>query len=457
MPALGGEAADELWLFAGRGPGAQGSFWVTDLNVMNVSGDEIEVAISLLPGGGTETFTMEPDATLSLPDVVSSTFGREGALGVLHVEVVEDPDEEAELGEDDAAIVARARIYDRGSVGTVGQSIDGMPSHAAISAGGPAATTHVVGVRNDDSYRTNWLAFSPEDEDNPGVEAVVLLEVLDGDGDVIASKRYTIAPGALILHGVADAAPAFEEGTLRFTMEAGRALVVGSMVDMTTNDPTTVEAHWSADSSEKQFTDQFATEECTFSTTTGEESFFPLIPGLQVVLEGEDDGEIIRNTIEVTGQARMVDGVLTRVVTETELADGELVEKSRNFFARCVETGSIFYFGEEVDIYEDGEIVSHDGAWLAGQNGARPGIIMTGEGLAGSRYYQEVAPGVALDRAEHLLSGLEIETPAGTFDDCTSVRDTSPLDPSGSSFKIYCRGIGIVHDSGTELVSFTVP
>ena len=57
-----------------------------------------------------------------------------------------------------------------------------------------------------------------------------------------------------------------------------------------------------------------------------------------------------------------VAGVLTREVFEEEWIDGELIEESWNWFARCEETGDIYYFGEDVNIYEDGEI-SHDGAW----------------------------------------------------------------------------------------------
>ena len=55
------------------------------------------------------------------------------------------------------------------------------------------------------------------------------------------------------------------------------------------------------------------------------------------------------------------------MVEERETEDGELVEVSRNFFAICEETNSVFYFGEEVDDDEDGEIVGHEGAWLAGE------------------------------------------------------------------------------------------
>ena len=96
----------------------------------------------------------------------------------------------------------------------------------------------------------------------------------------------------------------------------------------------------------------------------------------------------------------------TRVVQEFETADGEVVEISRNFFAICQPNRD--YFGEEVDIYEDSRIVSHDGAWLAGRSGAEPrletcercegsgaepGIIMPDAAfLVGSRFSRNERP-----------------------------------------------------------------
>ena len=71
-----------------------------------------------------------------------------------------------------------------------------------------------------------------------------------------------------------------------------------------------------------------------------------------------------------------------------------------NYFAICKETNSVIYFGEDVDNIENAVVVNHDGSWLAGVKGARAGLIMPGMPLLGARYYQEVAPGVALDRAE---------------------------------------------------------
>jgi len=206
------------------------------------------------------------------------------------------------------------------------------------------------------------------------------------------------------------------------------------------------------------YTSQFDLESCGF-TTTGQNPYFILIPGYQLILEGEEDDEEMRVAITVLGDTEKIflddlGNVHTRVVEEREWVDGELAEVSRNFFAVCRRTNDVYYFGEDVDIYEDGEIVSHDGAWRAGQDGARPGIAMPGTFLLGSRYYQEVAPDVALDRAEHVTTGLTIETPAGLFTDAVQVLETTPLDPDEEGFKFYAPGVGLIVDEALELVGY---
>lgn len=212
------------------------------------------------------------------------------------------------------------------------------------------------------------------------------------------------------------------------------------------------------------FTVDFDLDDCTF-VSDGRNPYFSLVPGDELRLEGDDDGEEEVVRIRVLDATRTIklrteDGdqlrIVARVVEEKEWVDDELVEVSRNFFARCKETNDIFYFGENVDIYEDGHVVSHDGAWLAGKNGALPGIIMPGRFLLGSRYYQELAPGVALDRAEHKTMGLEVDVPAGSFEDCVEIIETSPLEPGHESRKVYCEGIGLVIDGTAELADFDI-
>jgi hypothetical protein len=173
--------------------------------------------------------------------------------------------------------------------------------------------------------------------------------------------------------------------------------------------------------------------------------------GRKLILSGQKGEEHVRVEITVLHDTEVVAEVKTHVLEEREWIDGELVEVSRNFFARCRQTNDIFYFGEDVDDYEDGQIVGHDGAWRAGKNGALPGLIMPGTFLLGARYFQEIAPGVALDRAEHVAMGLKVQTPAGQFTNCVRIRETTPLEPGEKSIKIYCPGIGLVVDDAVRL------
>lgn len=199
------------------------------------------------------------------------------------------------------------------------------------------------------------------------------------------------------------------------------------------------------------FTDSFMIERCTFRAR-GANPYFILEPGYKLILEGEDGKELVRLEITVLNETKMINGVRTRVVEEFETADSEVVEISRNHFAICQETNSVFYFGEDVDIYEDGEVVSHDGAWKAGEGGARPGIIMPGTLLLGARYFQEVAPDVALDQAEILSLSEELETPEGGFEDVLWIRETTPLEPNAKDNKFYAPGVGIIQDGVLQLV-----
>ena len=204
------------------------------------------------------------------------------------------------------------------------------------------------------------------------------------------------------------------------------------------------------------FTRDFRLEDCDFQTT-GDNPFFPLQPGLTTFLEGEEEGERLQLRIKVLHQTTVVGGVRTRIVEEREHVDGELVEISRNYFAHCRQNGSVFYFGEAVDIYEDGEIVSHEGAWRHGENGARAGVIMPGLPLIGARYFQEIAPEVALDRAEVLDVSATVRTPYRRFDRALLTRETTPLEPDDVAEKAYAPGIGLVVDAAARLVRVERP
>lgn len=204
---------------------------------------------------------------------------------------------------------------------------------------------------------------------------------------------------------------------------------------------------------EIQFTSNFSVSPEAFRTS-GRNRYFILEPGYFLVLEGREGTTSVRLVVRVLNETRVVNGVVTRVVAETEYHNGELVEVSRNFYAIDTITSSVWYFGEEVDIYEKGRVVSHEGSWLSGENGATYGLMMPGLVLVGARYYQEMAPGVAMDRAEVLSLTETVEVPAGRFTECLKVVETTPLEPAVREYKYYAPGVGLAKDGELELVEY---
>jgi len=209
----------------------------------------------------------------------------------------------------------------------------------------------------------------------------------------------------------------------------------------------------------KEFTDSFMLETCRFAAR-GTNPYFILTPGYRLILESEPSrrrkDEHVVLVVTVLDETEEVAGVTTRVVEERETADGRLVEISRNFFALCEQNNSVVYFGEDVDNYDETgtTVVNHDGGWRAGVNGARPGVLVPGLALVGARYYQEIAPDVALDRAEIVSVSEVVTTPSGTFQGCLKTKETTPLERRSKSFKSYAPGIGLIRDDDLVLTSF---
>jgi len=184
--------------------------------------------------------------------------------------------------------------------------------------------------------------------------------------------------------------------------------------------------------------------------TTGRNRYFILEPGYELVLEDGNEQLVVA----VTDQTKRIGDFDTRVVEERESRGGKLTEISRNFFAISKRTNDVYYFGEEVDIYKNGKVVAHEGAWLAGQNGARFGLMMPGEPTLNARYYQEIAPRVAMDRAEIVSLTDQRSTPAGNFTNVVKIAETNPLEGHSLEYKYYATDIGLLQDGQLKLVKY---
>jgi len=181
--------------------------------------------------------------------------------------------------------------------------------------------------------------------------------------------------------------------------------------------------------------------------TAGGNPYFVLAPGHTTHLREGSTGD----TLTVLAETRTIDGVECRIVEDREEKYGKPIEITRDYYAIDRTTGDVYYFGEEVDIYKGGKVVSHKGSWLSGVDGAKFGLMMPGKLVPGDRFMQERAPRQgAMDRAEVIALSEKVVTPAGTFD-AVHVRDSSAIERGGDD-KWYARGVGIVKDGKAVLV-----
>jgi hypothetical protein len=185
-------------------------------------------------------------------------------------------------------------------------------------------------------------------------------------------------------------------------------------------------------------------------------------PGDRWVYREQDPEGDLRVEVTVADQTkRIANGVDARVVHDEVTRGGEPVEITDDWYAQDAE-GNVWYLGEDTAEYENGKVVSREGSFEAGANGAEPGVIMPADPQPGTEYRQEYLKGEAEDFAKVLGFALQVEVPAGRYDNVLQTEDVNPLgDPQQVENKFFAKGVGpvlTVDLTGTgreELVSYT--
>jgi hypothetical protein len=189
--------------------------------------------------------------------------------------------------------------------------------------------------------------------------------------------------------------------------------------------------------------------------------WYPLVVGSVVELEGEGEGDEagIHITVSrtVLAETETILGVEAHILRHETYFDGVIHETANNFYVEATD-GTVCYFGEDVEFYDDnGVFLDTHGTWKAGEDGALPGVIMPAEPQVGDAYYQENAPGIALDQGRIAADGL-FTTVNGVDVDTIQIIDTNPIDdeaPCTPEEKRYAFGVGEVQDTVLTILSFT--
>jgi len=190
--------------------------------------------------------------------------------------------------------------------------------------------------------------------------------------------------------------------------------------------------------------------------------YFPLPPGTTFHYAGETEGTPVTDDMHVTRQKKMILGVQCTVVRDRVYTNGILSEDTLDWYAQDT-SGNVWYFGEATkELDANGNVLSTEGSWLAGVNGAQPGIIMEAHPRVGDRYQQEFAVDVAQDMARVLSLDREACVMYGCFDDLLLTKEWTPLERGVTEHKYYARGVGNIlvdvvkgGNEHSELVSIT--
>ena len=174
--------------------------------------------------------------------------------------------------------------------------------------------------------------------------------------------------------------------------------------------------------------------------------YFPLEPGILRVYEGNSDASHRRDDVRTLAERRTLEGVSCVPVLQEVYLDGELTEVTTEWFAQDAQ-GNVWKFGEWSSEFDEGEWVRTDDSWLAGENGARPWLILAAVPEVGDRYVGNAADGQ--DQLVVLAVDASITVPAGSFDNCLHLHE-NPDDPDDSDIILIGPGAGLVSEQSGE-------
>lgn len=184
--------------------------------------------------------------------------------------------------------------------------------------------------------------------------------------------------------------------------------------------------------------------------------YWPMAEGTTwIYRETDPSGAKQKVRVYVTTHTKEILGIQATVVHDVVREGGEIVENTWDWYAQDA-CGNVWYLGENTKEYENGVVVSTEGSWEAGVDGAQPGIIVPAGPAVGMTYRQEFFEGQAEDQAEILSVSEQAEAPFGHFTDVLLTKDFTSLNAKVLEYKLYAKGVGPVlvfgvsGGSGTE-------
>jgi hypothetical protein len=171
--------------------------------------------------------------------------------------------------------------------------------------------------------------------------------------------------------------------------------------------------------------------------------YWPMKPGTRWIYRGVEEGKSPEDIVVVvtTATKKLANGITTRQVRDTARSEGQIIEDTVDWYAQDSD-GNVWYMGEQTAEFENGKIVSREGSWEAGKDGAMPGIIIPAQPEVGQKYRQEYKKGEAEDNGQVLAMNNLVGVKAGQYKDSLVTMDTSAIEPDVVEFKFYAPKVG---------------
>ena len=178
--------------------------------------------------------------------------------------------------------------------------------------------------------------------------------------------------------------------------------------------------------------------------------WFPLRPGTVLVYAGTKDGKPTRDVVTVTHRTIVVHGARCVIVQDRLYERGKLEERTSDYYTQDG-AGNVWYFGEDTaELNAAGNVVSTDGTWRAGRDGALPGIYMPASPHLGQTGRQEYYRGQAEDHFRVVGLRSVVQVPYVSSRTALETREWTPLEPGTLDQKLYVRGIGVVKEASLK-------
>jgi len=192
--------------------------------------------------------------------------------------------------------------------------------------------------------------------------------------------------------------------------------------------------------------------------------YYPLAVGATWRWKGQFRNQPYDQEDVVLNYTRKIDGVVTRPEVDRDLVKGTIIAGSIDYYAQD-DQGNVWYLGEATEHYVNGKLTDHADSWIAGEDGALPGIFMPAHPTQGKRrYQQEYAPNVAAD-VEHIVStSRSVCEPLRCYARVVQANETTVLSPGTLAAKYYAPGVGLIGENtlsgdpySYRLISFSWP